>query len=123
MPHSLHITDTASHLLIATSGSMSTLDELLGYAEDILSELLRRKQTRVLVDERALTMHLDAYDLITLADRLDARGLAVLGIRTAAICSATNFAIEKMLETALNNRSLTHRAFLDEDEALAWLLG
>jgi len=47
---------------------------------------------------------------------------ALAGIRISCICHPDNYALNKTYETLLLNRSLMFKVFLNEDEAIEWLM-
>jgi hypothetical protein len=122
MPYSIQITDTTHYLLVTVTGSLSG-EGLAEYAKTILDEMIRRNQTRLLLDETRLETVFDAHDATSLADTLDRLNVAGLGLRAAIVCAPENRETTRALETALRNRAMRYRAFEVEHEAESWLLG
>jgi hypothetical protein len=113
---------TDQYLLVAAQGTAHTADDLTQYALALLDEARRAGQTRILLDETRAAITPDTFDIVLLADRLDELRVANLGIRTAAVCAPENCEVERSIETALRNRSISYRVFYDRAAAEAWLL-
>jgi hypothetical protein len=122
MPYSIQIADTTHYLLVTVKGSLSG-EDLADYAKTILDEMIRRNQTRLLLDETRLESTFDAHDAVSLAETLDELNVAGLGLRAAIVCAPENSGTTRALETALRNRAMSYRAFEVEHEAEVWLLG
>ncbi len=123
MPYSIQITDTTHYLLVTVTGSLANGKDLADYAKTILDEMIRRNQTRLLLDETRLEPTFDAHDAVSLAETLDMLNVPGLGLRAAIVCAPENSETTRALETALRNRAMSYRAFEVEHEAESWLLG
>jgi hypothetical protein len=123
MPYSIHIADTTHYLLVTVTGSLAGAKDLADYAKTILDEMIRRNQTRLLLDETRLETAFDAHDAVSLAETLDMLNVAGLGLRAAIVYAPENSEATRALETALRNRAMSYRAFEVEHEAESWLLG
>ncbi|MFH1914359.1 MAG: hypothetical protein ABIK45_08820 [Pseudomonadota bacterium] len=93
------------------------------YALSIIDQAGKTGQNRILLEETGVTITLDTLDIVLLADRLDEMRVANQGIRAAAVCAPHNCEVERSIETALCNRSISYRVFYDRAAAEAWLLG
>ncbi|ADU64059.1 MAG: hypothetical protein KUA35_12080 [Pseudodesulfovibrio sp.] len=122
MPLTTTFTVTDRYLLVIAQGAAQTADELTEYALSLVEEARKTGQTRILLDETRAAITPDTFDIVLLADRLDALRVANLGIRTAAVCAPDNCEVERSIETALRNRSISYRVFDDKAAAEAWLL-
>lgn len=123
MPLTTTVTTTDRYLLVEAQGTAKTADDLTEYALFLLKEARKTGLTRILLDETRATITPDTFDIVLLADRLDEMRVANLGIRAAAVCAPASCEVERSIETALRNRSISYRVFYDKAAAEAWLLG
>lgn len=121
MPYSTKVIDKKDYLLFIIGGDATTLDEVITHAEFIVLQARKLNHTRLLLDETALVMNLDAHDVIMFADWFAGAHVIHLGLRAAVVCTPENCAMIRSFETALQNRSINYRMFTDTKPAEAWL--
>jgi len=122
MPLNVKYTDEDDFLLATVTGDCRTLKELADFGSSIIATSGSRGRPCVLMDFRGMTMELESYHITTYSEQLMDIGLPALGLRLAGLADTEHIAITRAFETALRNRSINLRAFLDKDEALKWLL-
>lgn len=109
--------------LIATiEGSVSSIDELFAFDQDILEEAKKLGLRKMLRDVRKVNFRNIFYDdvisfmekRLSLTDRSKRFVVAI-------VVGDQDRELGKMFETAARTRSFTLQSFLDYDEAIAWL--
>ncbi len=83
---------------------------------------MSRNISRVLVDDRVVSMQIDAHDASLLADSMEDAGLQARGLRIACIHAPEYSTVYRLFETGHQSRSLNFRVFSDKAAALEWVL-
>lgn len=122
MPARNHISDKGEYLLFVTTGTMKSADEIIENAELIESELTQNGLRRALLDQRGMVDEEDVLDATIVAESPVMERMATQGIRLACLSTVDNLEINRAFETILQNRSVLFKAFIDEAEAVDWLL-
>ncbi|QJB55658.1 hypothetical protein [Pseudodesulfovibrio sp. zrk46] len=122
MPFTCNVKIMESYLAVAATGTLASVQEVEEYVAFVRERAKANKITRVLLDERNLMDQQDTLDAYDFSESDSARMTAQEGIRLASVCHPDNYEINKTYETLLLNRSLVFRVFLEEKEALEWLL-
>ncbi|MGE4423586.1 MAG: hypothetical protein AB7D39_14925 [Pseudodesulfovibrio sp.] len=104
------------------TGVISTPEELLRKIRTMVHKALDSNITRFLMDERGLELHLEAHDIIEVANLLEAKNIQSLGGRSACLCNPDFIEQYRACETVYHNRSLSYRVFEREEDAVAWLM-
>ena len=121
MQYTYIFTDKQNYLLCSTSGEVKDVSSLITYSEAIILETRKLGHSRLLIDDRALTVDLSPLDVITFSEHLANTDFAKLGIRIAVIYSPRNKEISHVFETAMTNRSVSFQTFKDLKDAEEWL--
>ena len=121
MPYSIQFLDKNDYLIFSLSGEIDNLDELISYAESVISQTRISSHKRLLLDETGVSMNVDTHDAILFAKHLAGAKVAHLGFRAAVICAPENYALIQSFETALQNRSMNYKVFKEIDAAEEWL--
>lgn len=103
------------------TGVISSAEQAVEKAVALVAKSYETGVYRLLVDERELTISIDALDIVQAVDAIDKRGIQGLGGRTACLYRPEYAAIYKNYETFYKNRSLIYQAFEDDALALEWL--
>jgi len=122
MPYTYTFTDKQSYLLCVTGGEVKDVTALIGYSETIIVETQKRDRSRLLIDDRALTVDLLPLEVAIFGDHLQNVDFTMLGLRIAVVYSPINTAISRFFETALTNRSVSFRTFKYLKAAEEWLI-
>ncbi len=109
-------------LLSTVTGKIQTCGELFEKAHEVVKTALKLDVKRVLVDDRNVSMLIDAHDACMLAESMEKMNIQARGLRIACICKPLDQTIYRIFETGHQNRSLNFIAFTDEQPALDWLL-
>lgn len=123
MPAENFVTPRDRYLFIVTIGSMKNAEEIIENAEFIEKELSKHSLRRALLDQRKMVDEEDVLDATMVADSPVMERMAMNGTRLACLSTTRNMEINRAFETILRNRSVLFKAFDDEAEAEAWLLG
>lgn len=121
MSYSIVSFEKGSHLLCVTDGNVSTVEEYLAWALEVISKVQKSGCKILLLDNRTFSLQLTAHDVVVFADELEKMGAAKLGLRIAVISNADNLDISRLVETSLVNRSATYKSFRSQADAMKWL--
>lgn len=121
MPYEFEFHDREDYILVSTGGEASTLEDVLGYADAIMTEMRDRGYSCILHDQRSFVASVGAYEAVELAKYLADADAQSYGMRAAIVSSEANYEISRIFETAFQNRSMELRVFLDFDRAERWL--
>ncbi len=97
------------------------------FAADLAEMHCRTGYTKMVVDQRDIVPkfdHLTGEQIYNLAKQMDQYSDVLSKARIAIICSATiQLGMQQMWNVLVDARGikLTHKAFLDADQAFAWL--
>jgi len=122
MTYSQVFTEKKEYLLCISDGRISDVGVFIEWAVALVSKAKATGYTRILIDNRTLTLELSPLDVITFAKYLEDMGAAQFGFRLAALTSPTNVEISRLVETSLTNRSASYKIFKNPAEAKKWLL-
>ncbi|HKI80829.1 MAG TPA: hypothetical protein VKA04_04220 [Pseudodesulfovibrio sp.] len=110
------------YIVGVVTGVIDTPEQLLRKIRTMLHKALDSNMNRFLMDERGLELHLEAHDIIQVANRLEYRNVQFLGGRSACLCNPGFVEQYRACETAYHNRSLSYKVFEREADAVAWLM-
>lgn len=122
MPFKSTYTIEDGYLRVTLVGSLATASEVIMMGDAIRRKCRDNGLRRALVDEMALAGTHDCITVHEVSESKEAELFAMAGIRVAVVGTADRLHEYHLYETFLNNRSLVYKAFLDEEEALQWLL-
>jgi len=122
MPYSFSTIDKEDYLFFNVDGEANALDDIIAHAESVISQARKFKHTRLLMDETALVMNVDAHDIILFAKWFAETKVAGTGFRAAVVCSQCNRSLIRSSETALQNRSISYKMFKNVESAKEWLM-
>ncbi|WP_319470652.1 hypothetical protein [uncultured Pseudodesulfovibrio sp.] len=109
------------YLRIVTTGTLRTIEELIAYGTFMYDQATSLQIPRILLDEDKMDDAADASTIYEWCEHEVVSKTATAGIRIAGICTAENYACNKVFETMLQNRSYNYKVFQDEQEAIKWL--
>lgn len=121
MPIQFETRKENGYIRIIPTGRLETLDELIEYGTYMYDQAIACDIHRVLLDEKDLIDAADASTIYEWCENEVVSKTATSGIRIAGVCTADNFACNKVYETMFQNRSYNFRVFLNEEEAIQWL--
>jgi len=110
------------YLLIRASGVFLSGDEVEQYAHFLLGSVETEDVNRVLLNEQQLIDKTDPLDASYIGNSEKMVKLTMRGVRIACLFNPKYADQARAYETALQNRSISYRNFISEDEALDWLL-
>ena len=110
---------------IRTSGILTDLSENQRMISDVLAEAEKHGVTKILIDDRDLTLKVDLVDIYYLPKEYDSykssRSYKVAIV--FAVANNTNSENKfKFYETRVANMGYNHRLFTDLNAALDWLM-
>jgi len=123
MSISFHIRAEGDLLWVTASGRDGGLEDVQRYGMAVLEQAMRLGTTRILCDERDLEYDLDITETFDSA-RLLADAIADQipdCAKAALVCSPKFLSEARFWSTVAVHRGLTIRAFVNLDEAMAWL--
>jgi len=121
MAYDIEFVNKRYYLHVVASGEGHSFEDTVVYTEAILAELGKTGLTRVLLDERSVSVMLTAHDAIRIADKLVEKKFTARGYRIANLYAPHSVEIIRAYETAFRNRSFNYKMFTDEDQAAKWL--
>jgi len=110
------------YLLVVSHGNLDSVEEVRKYVVLLRKQALVNRAKRLLLDERNLKDHQDMMDAYVLSESEEIVTTALQGIRLACISHPANYELNRSYETLFLNRSLMFKAFLNEAEAIEWLM-
>jgi len=116
------VENVGDYLRMKSSGTLDSVEEVELYMDTIRLAALSKGVKKVLLDERNLMQMQDAHEAYELSESEATRLTALAGIRLSSVCNPDNYDLNKTYETFLMNRSLIFKVFLDEQEAIDWLI-
>lgn len=122
MPYSSVVIDKKDYLFFVIGGEVDALEDVIAHTDSIISQALKSQRNRLLLDETQLVMNIDGHDAILLAEHLANTHLPSRGMRAAVVCAPQNQNLIRSFETALQNRSINYKMFMDVEAAEKWLL-
>ena len=106
-------------LLVKTTGSDESLEEVQKYGLAIVDKCLENNINKVLIDETELEYKLSTIDTYALAEFLSLQ-LPRLG-RAALVCDERSLKDAQFFETVVSNRGLQINVFTSKEEARDWI--
>ena len=122
MPYTQIATDEHDYILIIGDGSIQSGEDLFEWSMSAIRKAQDLGRTRLLFDNRTLTVEVTQYDAIEAANRLADMDIQKMGLRFAVLSSRKTLPISSVVETAFVNRSAVYRRFDSKKDALEWLL-
>ena len=99
------------YILCLSDGKAVDSGDLIKWAMTMMEKVKEMGCTRILTDNRDLTLELSPLDVVTVANYLEDIGGAKLGLRLAVLSSPIAVFVSRMMETALVDRSASYRFF------------
>ncbi|MGL1861362.1 MAG: hypothetical protein OCC46_02435 [Pseudodesulfovibrio sp.] len=121
MSYAYTFTDKQDYLLCVTGGEVKDVASLISYSEAIVVETRKLGRSRLLIDDRALTVNLLPLEVAIFGDHLANINFDNTRLRIAVLYSPLNKEISHIFETVLTNRSFSFRAFKERENATEWL--
>ena len=121
MAYTYTLTDKRDYLLCVMDGEIKDVAVLISFAEKLISKKQEFGHSRLLFDDRALTVDLSVYDATVFGTYLENVNLAKMGFRIAVVYSPRNKEISRAFETSITNRSIAYQTFNDPKDAEEWL--
>jgi len=122
MPITFKTDSRGSYLYIKGEGGYSSFQDLKKNIDALLIEANKKSCSRILLDQRNITVNVDAFDLIKFADYLDSISIQSSGFRIVALPNPDFIDKFNAFQTAANNRSFAYRLFKSETKAVDWLV-
>lgn len=122
MAISINVTTEDGYIRIKPSGVLETIEDLIEYGSYIYNQARLSGIPRVLLDEKDMEDAAEANTIYDWCEHEVVHKTATAGIRIAGISEPENYEINVMFETMLQNRSYNFKTFLNETEAIKWLL-
>jgi len=121
MPYNTVFFDKQNHLLCISEGDITSLDEYIAWAIEVVDKCKETGRFVVLVDNRTLVLKLTMHEIASFADKLETFGAAQLKLKVAVISCPDNLELSKSVETSLLDRSADYKSFKSQKDAMEWL--
>lgn len=121
MPHTTTIQKKTDYIFLTVAGAPVDFNEASDYADIVIDCFRRYSCHRILIDATDFHMNVDILGAIQLTEVLIEKGVPSMGLRVASVVRPEKKDSERMLETAMRNRTINYRIFDNMNEAQTWL--
>lgn len=108
-------------LVVRATGIFASADEAAEYGAFILRSVRETKVLRVLLDEHELVDKTTALEASVVGETEPFLDMVGMGVRMACLYNPDFARQARAYETALQNRSVSYRAFDSREQAVTWL--
>ncbi|QJB56224.1 hypothetical protein [Pseudodesulfovibrio sp. zrk46] len=110
------------YLLVSSSGSPASAEEMFAYIQQVYAEVLERGLEKFLVDETRVSVHLDFHKAAVASQPVRNSAADRKRVRVAVVCAPHSMQLYRHLQELANSTGLFNsRVFDDIEAAKLWL--
>lgn len=121
MSYSIVFLEKDTHLLCVSDGVITSVQEYLTWAMEIMAKAKETGDKVLLIDNRTMALKITKDDIIVFADKLESMGGSRLGFRIGVIACPANLELSRFVEASLSERGAVYKSFENQTGAMDWL--
>ena len=111
------------YILVKTEGTVTTIDQVINYADDIFEKCLKESKNKVLIDDRNTIVYTSLIKNFQIAEKVALLQSEKVFVTTALVTNESNKDKFTDIELFFRNRGFYFKVFDSINNAKNWLLG